>query len=176
MLNNKVYFDMGQHKNRLIQISLVIFFMIISFGLSDVNKSLIKENKKLNKFISKETSLNDHLLNKKLSEKVIMYTLKIKPDTSLEKIRLEYMNVLLEMIKQKDLKVDSYNSEEIKENQLIKFRYTIKTIGDYIKILDFYEEIIGKYKFFLIHNFRVDKRADNIVKAEISLDLICVKE
>jgi hypothetical protein len=162
-------------EKKLILKLIAIFFMVIAiFLLFSTNKSLVSENKKMVKLIRNEKNIRSQFEKIKQNEELFYYKyiLAIDKDTDLEKIKSNYINYLLELMKEKKLKVDSYRSEIKEEGNFKIFKYNISVYGDFIDVIGFFYRLREKYKYIYVKDYVIKLSGDKFVRMGLKLEIV----
>ncbi|MCP5048979.1 MAG: hypothetical protein GY940_17550, partial [bacterium] len=137
-------FDLIQRfqKQFVIKVVLVAVLVVVSVLLVYTNQGLVKENKKMIKFINNEEVFRQNLEGLQKSEEEFgKYMLKLENGTDLEKVKADHINQLLNMVKASNLKVDSYRSEIEKKDGFVIFKYNVTIVGRFVQALPFFARV-----------------------------------
>ncbi len=161
-------------EKKLILKLIAIFLMVFAiFLLFSTNKSLVSENKKMVKLIRNEKNLRNQFEKIKQNEELFCkYILAIHKDTDLEKIKSNYINYLLELMKEKKLKVDSYRSEIKEEGNFKIFKYNISVYGNFIDVIGFFYRLREKYKYIYVKDYVIKLSGDKFVRMDLKLEIV----
>ena len=161
-------------EKKLVLKLITIFLMFLAiFLIFSTNKSLVSENKKMVKLIRNEKNLRNQF--EKINQNEDLYYTglpAIDKDTDLEKIKSNYINYLLELMKEKKLKVDSYRSEIKEEGNFKIFKYNISIYGDFIDVIGFFYRLRGKYKYIYVKDYVIKLSGDKFVRMGLKLEIV----
>lgn len=185
---------LGSGKDRLLTIKILIAILLGAalFFMFQTNREQITKNHKMIKHIRNETRFKQNLahlaINKTtLAKYVADISKKNKNDTDLEKLKSDYMNDLLQLVKSSDLKVDSYNSMILKSGEAdnethldipqgcVLFRYDISVVGDFIQVLRFFSLLHENTRVFRVRGYDIRQHMGKFVRLILNAEIIGVE-
>lgn len=174
------YHLLGQlQKGPMIKLMLVLVLVVIALLLSQANKDLMKENRKMIKYIkNQEVFHRDLKLMRKsesLLEKYIVKIGKNTADADLEKIKSGYIDDLLDTIKKNDLEVDSYRSEVQKSEGFVIFKYDITIVGDFIQVIRFFYRLLDQFKHIYVSRYDIRLHIRAKVRLGLTVEILGVE-
>ncbi len=166
-------------KSLIIKIVLVLVLALIALLLFFANKDLLKENRKMIKYIKNQEVFKRDLKHLRTSENQLeKYIVKIGEnavDADLEKIKSGYIDDLLDIIKKNDLQVDSYRSEIEKSEGFVIFKYNITIVGEFIQVLRFFHRLLDQAKYIYVSRYDIRLHVRTKVRLGLTVDIIGVK-
>lgn len=166
-------------KGLVIKIVLVLVLAVIAVLLFLTNKDLLKENRKMIKYIKNKEVFKQELKHLRTSENQLeKYLVKIErnaSDADLEKIKSGYIDDLLDIIKKNDLQVDSYRSEIEKSEGFVIFKYNITIVGEFIQVLRFFYRLLDQAKYIYVSRYDIRLHIKTKIRLGLTVDIIGVK-
>lgn len=157
-----------------IKIILVLALILFSLFMWDANGELMQENQKKYKYIRSEESIRarfDEMVTAK--ERFAKFTIPIAGDVDTEKIKSDYITLLLDMVGKNNLKTDSYRSEVEEQDGFVMFKYNITIIGDFFDILKFFNRLPGlpKGRYFYIRSYDIKLHQETRVRMGLRVEV-----
>jgi len=170
--------DVGGDVQRglIIKVILVLCLAVIAVLLFYLNKDLMKNNKKMIKYIKNEDIFKRDLHRlKKYEGQLAEYITKIDKDASasdLEKIKSGYIDELLDVIKADDLQVDSYRSEIEKSDGFVIFKYNITIVGEFLQLLRFFNHLLERWKHIFVSGYDIRLHVKSKIRIGLTVNVI----
>jgi hypothetical protein len=166
-------------KSLIIKIVLVLVLAVIAVLLFAANKGLLKENRKMIKYIKNQEAYQRDLKLLRTSENQLeKYSVKIgenATDADLEKIKSGYIDDLLDIIKKNDLQVDSYRSEIEKSEDFVIFKYNITIVGEFIQVIRFFHRLLDQAKYMYVSSYDIRLHIKTDIRLGLTVHIIGVK-
>jgi hypothetical protein len=166
-------------KGLIIKIVLVLVLAVIAVLLFAANKDLLKENRKMIKYIKNQEAYQRDLKLLRTSENQLeKYFVKIgenATDADLEKIKSGYIDNLLDIIKKNDLQVDSYRSEIEKSEDFVIFKYNITIVGEFIRVIRFFHRLLDQAKYMYVYSYDIRLHIKTDIRLGLTVHIIGVK-
>jgi len=178
-LKGKLQLAGDLQKGLVIRTALVLVLAVIAVLLFVANKDLLKDNRKMIKYIKNQEVFKRDLKHLRTSENLLeKYIVKIDKnaaDADLEKIKSGYIDDLLDIIKKADLQVDSYRSEIEKSEEFVIFKYNITIVGEFIRVLRFFYRLQEQAKYMYVSRYDIRLHVRTKVRLGLTVDIIGVK-
>lgn len=166
-------------KGLVIKIVLVLVLAVIAVLLFAANKDLLKENRKMIKYIKNQEVYQQDLKQLRTSENQLeKYVVQIgenAADADLEKTKSGYIDDLLDIIKKNDLQVDSYRSEIEKSEDFVIFKYNITIVGEFIQVLRFFHHLLDQAKYMYVSSYDIRLHIKTDIRLGLTVHIIGVK-
>lgn len=176
MVRGKFYLLRNLPKEVVIKGVLVLVLTVAAFGFYYIDKNLVKENQKMIKYIKNEEVFKRNLDILKENENLFRkYIIALEPraaDAELEKIKSGYIDDLLNIIRKQEIQVDSYRSEIEKKDGFVIFKYDITIIGDFVRVLRFFNRLMDGYKHIYVTRYDIRMNVNTLVRLGMTVEIM----
>jgi len=165
-------------KGMIIKIAAAVVLLVIAAVLFYVNKNLMRENKKMMKYIKNEAAFKQDLANLKKSEDLFsQYIVRIKKGSKAdrEKIKSDYINELLGLVETGKLKVDSYRSQVEESDGFVIFKYDITIVGDFVQAIGFFSRLRKEAKYIYVDKYAIELHLEKFVRMALTVEIVGVE-
>ena len=163
-------------KGTIIKASLMLVLLVIALLLFYANEDLMKENRKMIKYIKNQEVFQRDLEQLRKSEGLLeKYFIKIgknKSDADLEKIKSGYIDQLLARVKKSDLQVDSYRSEMEKSRGFVIFKYNVTIVGEFVQLLRFFYRLLDQAKHIYVSRYDIRLHLKTKIRMGLAVEII----
>ena len=162
-----------QRRKLLGKIGLIVLLMIAGVSLYLACLSVEGQNRKMMKLNRNEANLQQQ--NKTLKNSAARFSRLILPldaGADLEKIKTRYINDVMNILKQFNLKVDSYRSEVAVEDGFQLFKYNVSVLGDFLDVIRFFNTIGQRMPFLFVRNYNIKLHGEKFVRMDLKLDIV----
>lgn len=165
-------------KGMIIKIAAAVVLVVIAAVLFYVNKSLMRENKKMIKYIKNEEAFKQDLDNLRKSEGLFsQYIVRIKKGNKAdrEKVKSDYINELLQLVETSNLKVDSYRSQIEEKDGFVIFKYNITIVGDFVQAIRFFSRLQKEAKYIYIAKYNIELYLEKSTRMALTVEIVGVE-
>ncbi len=160
----------------ILKILLVIVLAAAAVFLVYTNKSLVRENKKMIKFINNEQVFQQNLEALETNKtRFAKYVIDIKSGTDLEKIKADYINQLLRLVEISGLKVDSYRSGIEKKDGFVVFKYNVTIVGDFVRAIRFFSLMRKEAPHIYVARYDIRLHLEKLTRMGLTLEIVAVE-
>ena len=161
------------YKKIVIKILFLLFLLFITVALFFFTKAIISKNTKMLKYINSGISFEKHYLNMKKNNLFFSkYIIKVNDKTKLEKTKSDYINLVLNEIKNNNLENVSYQSDIIEKDGFIFFKYNITVIGDFVDLINFFSKLKQKDKSIYVKKYEIRINGDKWVRVSMEIEVL----
>lgn len=155
------------------KIVLVLVLTVLAIVLFLADKNLVRENKKMLKFIKNEETLRAHFNHLKENEKLFaQYIVDLGKNPDHEKIKSSYITRLMDTLKQNNLKVDSYRSEIEEKDGFVIFKYNITIMGKFIDVVDFFHRLPRNAVNIYVERYEIRLHSEKMVRMGLLVEVV----
>jgi hypothetical protein len=162
-----------QRRKLLGKIGMILLLIIACAALYLACLGVEGQNRKMMKLNRNEANLLQQ--NKALKNSAKQFARSIFPleaGADLEKIKTRYINDVMNVLKQFNLKVDSYRSEVAAEDGFQLFKYNVSVLGDFIDVIRFFNTIGRRMPFLFVRNYNIKLHGEKFVRMDLMLDIV----
>ncbi len=161
------------HKKIVIKILILFLLLIIYMSMFLLTNKIINKNTKMLKYINSGVKIEQNYSNLKSTEKLFSkYILKINNKILLEKTKADYINLILNEIKNNNLENISYQSDLSEKDGFIILKYNVTVIGDFINLINFFSTLKKKNKSIYIKKYDIKLNGDKWIRASIVIEVL----
>ncbi len=121
----------------------------------------------------REATITNRFENLKAeAEKMRALVLPLQPGDDLEKIKNRYINDVMNILKQFNLKVDSYRSEVAQEDGFQLFKYNVSVLGDFLDVIRFFNIVGKRFPFLYVDNYIIKLHGEKFVRIDLKLEIL----
>lgn len=162
------------HRRRLLgKIGLILLLIVACVALYLACVTVEGQNRKMMKLNRNEANLvQQNQLLKNSAKTFSRSILPLEPGADLEKIKTRYINDVMTVLKQFNLKVDSYRSEVVEEDGFQLFKYNVSVLGDFIDVIRFFNTTGQRMPFLFVRNYNIKLHGEKFVRMDLKFDIV----
>ncbi len=167
----------------LLKVALAALILFFAVQLFYTNQDLAAQNKKMAKYIDNEAAFRRNQKALQKSEALFSrYMVKVDLPTgsdeeranSLEKVKSQYIDQLLQLVKSSNLRVDSYRSEVESKEDFVLFKYNVTLLGDFVEIIGFFNRMGTESPFVLVKEYNMKMHLGKQVRMALRVEVVGV--
>ena len=150
----------------LLLVAACVLLYLACLGVEAQNRKMMRLNR------NEANVQEQHKILKQSLQRFAQVVLPLQADTDLEKIKSRYINDVMNILKQFNLKVDSYRSEVAAEDGFQLFKYNVSVLGDFIDVIRFFNSIGRRMPFLYVRNYNIKLHGEKFVRMDLKFDII----
>lgn len=155
------------------KILLVLVLAVLAAVLFLSDKTLVRENKKMLKFIKNEETLREHYNHLHKNEAVFaQYIADLDKNPDQEKVKSTYITLLMNIMEKNNLKVDSYRSEVEEKDGFVIFKYNITIMGKFMDIVQFFNSLQRNALNIFVKQYEIRQHSENMVRMGLMVEVV----
>lgn len=165
-------------KGMIVKIVVVLALALVAAVLFFMNKNLVRENKKMIKYIKNEGAFKQDLNNLKESEDIFsQYIVRVEKGNNAdrERIKSDYINQLLQLIDTNGLKVDSYRSGIEEKDGFVIFRYNVTIVGEFVRAIVFFSRLREQAKYIYVDKYAAELHRETLIRMALTVEIVGVE-
>ena len=160
-------------KRMILKVGLFVLLAAAILALQIWNSQLRSDNQKMLKFIKNEaryTAAHARLLEE--DEGWSRFYLPVEQGADTDRVKSNFMNEILKVAEQNQLKPDSYDSEFSEDGQFVFFHYSVTAFGKYVDIVRFFTQINRRFPFVYMTQYKMNKTGNKLVRLDLRMDIL----
>jgi hypothetical protein len=155
------------------KILVVVLLMVAAFLLVRSNLELMRENRRMIKFIKNSEVFEKNMQSLERSEATFSrLVLRVQEGSGLEKLKTDHIDKLLNIVKTSELKTDSYNSEIEKKDGFVIFKTNVTIVGDFVAALRFFALLRQQAPHIYVAQYDIRRHLEKQVRLGLMVEVL----
>jgi hypothetical protein len=86
-------------------------------------------------------------------------------------MKSEQMNAILNLLESNNLKADSYDSRQSRQEGYVVFNHSVIAFGKYVDIMRFLLDIQNRLGYMYVKQYRMNRTGSVLIRLDLSLDV-----
>lgn len=156
-----------------VKIAVILLLAVGAVVMFLMDLAAIAVNKKMMDITRREASITHRYENIKTeAEQIRALVLPLTPDADLEKIKNRYINDVMNVLTQFNLKVDSYRSEVAEADGFQLFKYNVSVLGDFVDVIRFFNVVGKRFPFLYVDNYIIKLHGEKFVRMDLKMEIL----
>lgn len=150
-----------------------LLLLVAAVLLVQGNLELIRENRRMVKFIKNQNVFEGNLAALQKSEESFKrLIIPLEKDADSEKMKADHINRLLAVVKSAGMKMDSYNSETLEHDGWVIFRHNVTIVGDFVRALYFFAQLRERAPHIYVARYDIRRYQEDQVRLGLIVEVV----